>query len=477
MTDSKIYTVLKYFDKLAQNRLRKYIRSPYFNVNEPLMLFFDMLMEYINQNDSTRELTKEMIWEKLFSDEPYNDVRFRKLSSDLLKLVEGFIAQQVFEEKPLQKISFLLEGIKSKKLDRLYNSALRKAQMISEVEIEKPASFYYYQFEIQKHIYDLNEAELKRFEKTNVEEVVNNLDFFYLAEKLNWYSKILAQQTVVSHEYKLLFIDEIIEHIKKQEYDKVPLIKIYYLIYQTLTHAESENEQHYHDLKEVLHKYWKTLKLTEAKEAYSVLLNYCTIKANQGKVYFLKEYVELSKELLKTDILWADGELYPWTFRNTILLALRLGEYDWAERFLTDYGHKLSEDLRENAISYNRVLIYFYQKRYREVIPLLQSVEYQDLVYNLSSKSILIAVYYELDEDEALLSLMDSFKTFLNRHKEISETQRTNYHNLMKYTRKLLRLKPGDKKEIEKIKQEMEDDKKVGIASMKWVYEKLAELE
>ena len=72
---------------------------------------------------------------------------------------------------------------------------------------------------------------------------------------------------------------------------------------------------------------------------------------------------------------------------------------------------------------------------------------------------------------------MDSFKTFLQRHKEISATQRVHYLNLMKYIKKLLKLIPGDQKEIAKIKQEMEDDKKIGIASMKWVYEKLAELE
>ena len=38
-----------------------------------------------------------------------------------------------------------------------------------------------------------------------------------------------------------------------------------------------------------------------------------------------------------------------------------------------------------------------------------------------------------------------------------------------------MKLIPGDVKEISQIKQEMDNDKKVGIASMKWIYEKLAE--
>ena len=474
MTDSKIYNVLTHFDKIEQNRLRKYIRSPYFNVNETLMTFYDVLSEHINANGKAGELTKEQIWGQLYENETFNDVRFRKLSSDLLKLVEGFLAQQIYDKDNLQQTNFLLEAVNEKKIERLYKSSTRQAQIWSDVRNQKPAGYYYYQFEIQKKLYDLNEAELKRFEKSNVEEIINNLDYFYLAEKLKWYCTVLSRQNLISHEYQLLFFDEIISHMDKYTYDNVPLIRIYYLIFLTQT---ANNEEHYFALKDLLSKYWMTLPLKDAEEAYTNMFSYCIKKMNQGNAEFYREFLNLSKDLLKTDILLARGELNPWYFRNAVMASLRLNEYEWAEQFINDFENKLPIDFRKNAVSYNRALVYFYQKKYDKVIPLLQSVEYDELVYNLSSKSILLAVYYELDADEALGSLMESFKTFLNRHKEISDVQRILYSNLMKYIKKLLKLIPGDQKEIAKIKQEMEDDKKIGIASMKWVYEKLAELE
>ncbi len=474
MTDSKIYNVLTHFDKIEQNRLRKYIRSPYFNVNETLMTFYEVLSEHINANGKAEEFTKEQIWGELYENEAFNDVRFRKLSSDLLKLVEGFLAQQIYDKDNLQQTNFLLEAVNEKKIERLYKSSTRQAQIWSDVRNQKPAGYYYYQFEIQKKLYDLNEAELKRFEKSNVEEIINNLDYFYLAEKLKWYCTVLSRQNLISHEYQLLFIDEIISHMDKYTYDNVPLIRIYYLIFLTQT---ANNEEHYFALKDLLSKYWMTLPLKDAEEAYTNMFSYCIKKMNQGNADFYREFLNLSKDLLKTDILLARGELNPWYFRNAVMASLRLNEYEWAEQFINDFENKLPIDFRKNAVSYNRALVYFYQKKYDKVIPLLQSVEYDELVYNLSSKSILLAVYYELDADEALGSLMESFKTFLNRHKEISDVQRILYSNLMKYIKKLLKLIPGDQKEIAKIKQEMEDDKKIGIASMKWVYEKLAELE
>lgn len=475
MEDNKLYIVLKHFDKIEQNRLRKYIRSPYFNVNETLMILFDILTEHINKNGKAPALTKEGIWKKLFGKEAYNDVRFRKLGSDLLKLVEDFLAQEVYEKNNLQRASFLLEAVSAKKMEKLYKTSIRLSQLMSDQSLQKTSQYYYYQFQIQKYLYDINNAEIKRFEKTNVEDIINNLDYFYLAEKLRWYCNVLAQKSLISHEYNLLFIDEIIDYIKKSGFEEVPIIKIYYLIY--LTQVDNENENYYHSLKEILSKHWHILSLTEAEQAYTNLLSYCVRKLNQGNTYFLKEYLELSKYLLGTDIMLSSGELNPWYFKNIVAIALRLGEYEWTEQFINIFKDKLPINQRDNAVTYNLAFVYFYQKKYDRVVEQLREVEYEDIAYNLGSKSMLLSVYYEQDEDDALFSLMDTFKTYLHRHKEISDFQRASYMNLIKYIRKMRKLISGDKKEIEKIRDEIEEDKKVGIASLRWVLEKLAELE
>ena len=88
---------------------------------------------------------------------------------------------------------------------------------------------------------------------------------------------------------------------------------------------------------------------------------------------------------------------------------------------------------------------------------------------------MLIAIYYEQDEFEALLSLTDTFKTYLNRHKDINEKMRQNYIHYIQFVRKMTKIMPGDMKAIENIRQEIKDAK--GVASEKWLLEKLAELE
>ena len=206
------------------------------------------------------------------------------------------------------------------------------------------------------------------------------------------------------------------------------------------------------------------------------LLNYCTKKINQGHPSFSREFFDVYNEILDKNILPND-QINPWSFKNAVQIALRLGEYEWSEKFIKDYSAKLPLEFRDNTLSYNLALVYFYQKKYNDVIEQLQSVKYEDIVYNLNAKSILLLTYYELNEDDALLSLMDSFKTYVNRHKDIAQNRRTLYLNQMKYIRKLMKLNKGDLIEVENIRKEMEEDRKIGIASEKWILEKLAEME
>ena len=108
MTDSKLYTILATFKKIQQNRLRKYVDSPYFNANEKLILLFDSLTEHINAVKK-KVLTKELVWQSVEGQNiSFNDARFRKHCSDLLRLIEYYLAQEIFEKKPLQKSGYLM---------------------------------------------------------------------------------------------------------------------------------------------------------------------------------------------------------------------------------------------------------------------------------------------------------------------------------------------------------------------------------
>ena len=61
--------------------------------------------------------------------------------------------------------------------------------------------------------------------------------------------------------------------------------------------------------------------------------------------------------------------------------------------------------------------VYFFKKEYDKVLELLQQVEYDDVFYLLDAKVALIKTFYELEEIDSLVALLDSFKMLLRRKK------------------------------------------------------------
>lgn len=473
MRETKLYQVLLNFNKIEQNRLRKFLLSPVFNRNEVIVNLFEWLLADINQPQLEEPLEKEAFWEINEIEQPYDDVRMRKYLSDLLKLVESFLALEKYQENPLNESIFLLEGIRQKKLSPLYSTATRAARANAEKQPHRAGGYYLGQYLIEKNYYELTDFEEKRTVKTNLDEISYNLDVFYLSEKLRIFCNALSRQNVSSHDYETRFIDEIPSLVEKYELTSVPPIGIYYQIFNMYT--KPREEEYYYQLKKMLDEYALVFPKEEAVDLYTAAQNYCVRQINQGNSKFLHELFVLYRESIENGLLINDGQLSAWSFRNTVVIGLRLGEFAYIENFIVNYANYLPEDQRENALTFNLAQLYFYQKKYDKVIELLQSVEYEDITYNLNSKTMLLHTYYDTEEIDPLYFLLESFRAFLNRNKGIPESKKSDYKNLIKFTKKLVKTIPGDQKTLEKVKKEVEATK--NIASRKWLLEKIAELE
>ncbi|MCH8330508.1 MAG: hypothetical protein IH946_03865 [Bacteroidetes bacterium] len=230
---------------------------------------------------------------------------------------------------------------------------------------------------------------------------------------------------------------------------------------------EEDDEIHYKRLKKLLEKHSRKFQLEELREMYTHALNFCIKKANTGQREYLYKLLDVYKSALPKGILDEGKFLSPWNYKNIVTAGLRVGETDWVKHFIEEYKVRLEKKYRDNAYTYNTARYHFHIKEYDEVIGLLQKVEYEDIYYNLSSKSMLLKIFYETDESDQLYSLLDSFEIYLRRNKLISSYHKTNYLNLVKYTRKLLRLPPKDKAKADKLRKELEAAS--NVSDRKWL--------
>ncbi|MCB0705230.1 MAG: hypothetical protein KDC34_07960 [Saprospiraceae bacterium] len=475
MEHTKLYHVVAQFNKYEQNRCRKFVQSPYFNRSEALEVLFEEISRHIN-GEKKASVEKEALWKKAHPGKEYDDVRFRKYVSDLLKLVESYLAQEQYESQQLHQTNQLLSGLGDRKFDQLVSGALRKAGRLTETAPHKSAAYFYQQYAFENNKYRLLYQDRHGSERTNITDISSCLDYFYMAEKIRIKCAALSRQyDEGDHKYELLFIDDIIQHVAQNEphYEDIPPVIIYYYIYKSM--SEVDQPDHYFRLRTLLDRHGLQFRREEAFWLYTFAINYCVRRINQGKSEFLREYFMLYQDLLKKELIIIDGELAIGHFRNVVTVGLRLGEIKWTESFILKHKQYLPEIHRENAVTFNLAQLYFYQKEYDKVIETLQFVEYNDLSYNLRSKTFLLMTYYEQDEIEPLYSLMDSFRAYLGRHQNIPPRRKKMYQDLIRSTKKLSRIIPGDKVAIEKFKKELEGMK--SMASYQWVQEKIAELE
>ena len=247
---------------------------------------------------------------------------------------------------------------------------------------------------------------------------------------------------------------------------------IYYKILQTLTN--NEDEQHYHDLINLLEFHENKFTTAELHDMYTFAQNYCIRKVNSGKTEYTLILYELYKILLRKNLLIEGDTLPQWYYKNIATLAIRLEEFEWAKKFIYDYKNKLALEHQENDFTFALAILHFSIKDYRKTLSLLINVEYTDVFYHLDSKSLLLRTYYELNDWEPLLSLIITFKTYLKRNKLISNHYGQTYLNFVNITNKLSQYKMGKNISIDEVKKEMENVKH--IANIVWLEKKVAEL-
>ncbi len=478
MESTKLYNSLKYLDIYELSAFDKFINSPYFNQNEKLTGLYRILLPFL-KNKRDIEIEKLQVWEKLFGNQDFDDKYFRKINSDLLKLLERFIAQQVYDESDTLLNNNLLKGITRKGAFKMYNSAIANADRLIHRNYNRNSEYYFQQFLTEKNKFNFtSEFEKKSKKQTkhnwlNIKEISDNIDIFYVSEKLKLYSTLLSAKSIKKIDVELSFMDEILQYVRANELWKFPPVALYYQIYLTLT--ESNIEEHYYKLKELITGFIHLFPVEEALDIYESALNYCVNRINSGQSKFYLEYLSLYKNMIQNNVLLKGEKLDPTRFRNIVISALRVNDFKWAEWFIEEYKDKLDEKYRENAVTFNLARLSFYKKDFDRVKKYLRNVEFNDMAYELSAKSMLIATYYDTDDYDPLYSLLESFNMFLNRNKKTIPDQKIKAHQiLIKFVKKLITINPGDKKAVEKLKQNIESAGE--IPDKQWLLDRVMEL-
>jgi len=425
--------VLERLDGSEIRNLSKFLRSPYFNQREDVVLLF----EYIQENRALKidGLDKKKAFQRVYPKEAYQDAKVRHLMSYLLQLVKDFLAQEHHTKGLVAKKIHLCQALRKKGLNRLFEKEWQKALALHNKQVYRNTHFYYNNYKLY-----LEQSEyLHQYQRTgemNLQEVTDELTTFYIADLLRQSCSVLAHQSLSPQDYDLKLVEPVIQLVENGWMRNIPAIAIYYHSYRALN--DLNNEADFYALLPLIKANWKQFPNHEIRDILLLAINYCIQRLNSGERKFIREAFELYQFGLEYKIVVNDGVISLYTYKNVLKLGLALQEYDWVEQYLETFKQYLHPEQRENNYQHNLAVFYFSKRDYGKAMSLLQQVTFKDKLHELDARRMLLRIYYELQEFDALESLLESFQTYIRRQKNIGYHQE-NYLNLIRFIKKMLR--------------------------------------
>ena len=469
MYQNKAIQILKTFSAHEIRQFADFVVSPFFNKNETIIRLFDILFDCYPEFDAPI-IERTALFKAVYGDDiPIEEQKLRYALSDLTKLLEEYICVKAVDEEELFKYHLLLYSYRQRLLDKPFMATLKHAEKVLEDWPRRDVSHAFYQYLIEEDKYKFSSVQKEHTLESNLQQVVDNLDKYFILNKMRYSAEIINNRNVVAINYRLFLYEEIMNHLRNNPLDHVPAAKVYYNVILTLT--DPENKRHYENLLSLLNEHKDIFSHDELFDMYVYAKNFCIRKINNGHTEFMNELFSLYKVILNNKIIFRENYLSQWDYKNIIYLGLRLEEFDWVKSFIHEYNDSLDPRYRKNAYTYNMAYYHFFLSEYDKTLTLLQSVDFSDVYYHLDSKSLLLKTYYELDATEAFFSLVDAFKVYIKRNKQIPAHQKTNYNNLIKFVTRLYKWKLNPKKKLSDIAEEM--DRTKPLADVIWLRKKI----
>ena len=471
----KVLKILRRFSKPELNRLSKFVASPYYNINQAIIVLYEELVSKIDE-----ELSFDEFYQLSALREIQGKDLVRTEISLLVSLIEEFMIVEYLKDQGKLKTSLLFKATRRRSMEELDTMIERKINEQLQDIPYTASSDYLEAFNLIAHAIDLQSDANK---KNNLQ---SGSDVFY--DKLKkWDAHLLAYFLFEKIKIELMydnfnkisgrnemgkFSKLLFSLISKIDLSKDPTLHQFVITHNYLK-GDGTNFNVDTITKLIRDASLKELSIDQ-KSLIEFLANHFSRLINTGDYNANNYFNELYKTLHEYGHLNAifDTDKY----RNVIAVAARIKDYDWALSFAEAYKSYLPKDIRESTYSFSKARVLYYMGEYHKVIETLRNVEYGDLTSTLNSKLTLMFAYYELQEYDALDSFIKSFKVFLRRRRNIPVNRKKAFSDFCVALDHIVKAEDrSDKKRLQKALETLNSNTSIPNRSI--LFEKIESLE
>ena len=428
MNGSKLLEMVKSFSPAEGRRFLDFLKSPFFNTNPTATKLFQKIWKQAPAFPPAR-LDRYLLFSQINPQYAPDDKEIAYQMSDLLRLAERFLGQVRYEAEKHLVEYHILDACEERALEKHYRQQLKRLRRLPPTNLRRSEDHLHHQYQISGvEVRHLHRKQVRASDQ-NMQQLVDHLDEYYLVSKLRLTCELINRQSILSDRFAIRQVDELLVYVKHHDQENKPAMMAYHQLLLLLT--DQSHAAGFEKLRSVLTEHFGSFTIGEKRELFSYAQNYCIRQVRAGEADYLKALFDLYKVSLQSDFWLEDGIFSPWKYKNMASVGLRVGEFEWVERFLEGYRPKLPLDFRENAWAYNMADLHYHQGRYEEALRGLMRVEFTDVFYSLDTRKMMLMIYLEQGAEEPLISLVSSFKLYLRRNKLVAENTREAYLNFV----------------------------------------------
>lgn len=469
MKNSKLIRILKVMTEGELKELEKYLKSPLFNESETSKALFGYLRKQ-SPAWQAEKLDKQKIWRKIMKNEAYDEVRCRRMMSNLVQLIEHFAAIKI-TFTPQQFNENLFTFYNNRYLSKDATETFKTWEDDHYLQEVQSADFYFEKMKIGKsNIFAPSNATKK---EEIIEEYLHTATTHFIITQLQWQAVLLSNANIYSYKQLSPFIPFLLHQIEQNpDWLQIPAIEIYYYLYKML---QDEAENNYYDKLNQKAQEHKALLYRDEKVYIGVFLqNYCIRKGLAGNSIFTHKLLQLYQQQLADGSIFSYNQLKSGTFSNIIKTAIRCEEHDWAESFIENYAIRLPEEEKENCTLYGLALIRFEQKKFKEALLLLNEIpKWFDIFREIDVKILRIRTFFELKEWESMTSAVEALKVFIFREKKFSSFYKNRFKNFANFLYRISQTADYETEKWQKLAENLHEIDTKEMHYKDWLMEKI----
>ncbi|MEM7036846.1 MAG: hypothetical protein AAF570_07705 [Bacteroidota bacterium] len=420
--------------------LDRFVQSPFHNQHEGVI----RLYQYLVGQDEVAEPdhSKEAAFAFVFPDLPYKDLKIRHVMSYLVRVIEEFLIFQEFRANDANAHLHLLRVYGRRNLPKPFHATARKIQKMQSGKAQIGPEDHHINYQVNLEQFNVTE-ERHQGAQDVFQRLSDELDAYYVVNKLKHACIILSHRKLFNVEYQLGLLDDVVRWVETYADREIPEVIIFYNCYKLL--VEEDTIPFFEALKALIDQYGDKVESEEMRFVYTMAINYCIKRINTGQPEFLREVFEMYRKSLVGKVIYDNGKLPPWTYKNIVSAGLKLEEYDWVEKFNFEYRYEIYEEYQDSFYYYNLARLYFARSEYRRAARILNDLQVKDIFTSLDARVTLIKAWFELGEFKLIEYSLNNFSQLLHR-RGILTYHKKNYKNFVRYMNKLINLKPHDGK-------------------------------